>query len=48
MNYLLTIKNYKGREHIEIGGEAIGSLMDVDIGTEVILFIIEFFFYIYV
>ena len=26
-----------GREHIEISGEDIGSLMDVDIGTEVIL-----------
>ena len=46
MIYLLT--KFKRREHIEIGGEDIGSLMDVDIGTEVILFIIELFSDIYV
>ena len=35
-------------EFYGVGGKDIGSLMDVDIGTEVILFIIELFFDIYV
>lgn len=34
MFYLLTKFKFEGREHMEIGGEDIGSLMDVDIGTE--------------
>jgi hypothetical protein len=45
MFYLLTkFKFQETRENMDIGGEDIDSLMDVDIRTEVILFVIELFF----